>query len=493
MKKHGKMIALMLLIFWGYSAGVLYINAKVSELKSSENGGNESRQDLWDVHIDIEEPFIYADREELVLKNYETYRYDESGNLCEECKYDADGNLIGYETVRYDMYGNRTANDSYSYYFGGQERSYRYTYDLEGNLTQKEAYLDGRLSYLSEYREMDEGSGCVTTYFDNAGEVSSIYGQIYDEDGNELADYHYNADGTMASYEHILYDGDGRCVYRSVGRGDPSGTPMKELLIEWDDEAHTCVETLYEPMGHINAIQHSAYNEDWRQTRGLRYFSGYRGHSKEEWNLDLRFSKGYWAVVTDGLVCDEMEYSDNALTYYRVYQYDAAGNRIVKVEYLLENHFASTTLTYDIYDESGQRVERYTYRVTGNWLQESNDGSITAFHYDAEGRLADITVTGSEEVEKQLMFDEDGGLVGQYLSDAGYLWPKQPSDTSGEEREVPDEGQIHVVKWGESLWRIAEEYYGDGLCWVKIYEENWEIIGPDPDFIPPGMELMLPE
>ena len=453
----------------------------------------EYEHGLWE-WVDINEPPDFADEEMLRLRRYETYEYDDDGNLIAEHRYQADGKLIWYEVTDYNAEGNPIFNESHSYLFGERDEVDYYTYDSDGNVVTRESYLDGKLSYLLEYIDMEEGRGCVSTHFDNAGMISSMYGRIYDENGNELADYHYNEDGVIISYEHARYDEQGRCIYHSIGSGDPSGTPMKELVMEWDDEEHTCVETLYEPIGHVNAIQYSTYNEDWRQTRGLRYFSGYWGHSKEEWNLELSFSKGYWAIVTDGLVRDELQYSDRAVEYYRVFQYDAAGNRVVEVEYKLENHYASTDLSFDIYDENGQRVERYTYRVAGDWVQDCDDGSKTSFSFDVDGKLSSITRTGADgSVEKQLFFDVDGNLIGQYVPELGQLWTEELPEHSDEETGIPDERQMHVVQKGESLWIIAEEYYGDGMCWIGIYRENWEIIGPDPDFIPPGMELVLPE
>jgi nucleoid-associated protein YgaU len=49
----------------------------------------------------------------------------------------------------------------------------------------------------------------------------------------------------------------------------------------------------------------------------------------------------------------------------------------------------------------------------------------------------------------------------------------------------------HVVMKGESLWKIAEHYYGDGKKWPDIHNANKDII-KDPDHIEPGWELNIP-
>lgn len=45
---------------------------------------------------------------------------------------------------------------------------------------------------------------------------------------------------------------------------------------------------------------------------------------------------------------------------------------------------------------------------------------------------------------------------------------------------------------GDSLWRFAQEYYGDGNRWTKIYEHNRVVIGNNPSVILEGTELEIP-
>jgi hypothetical protein len=54
--------------------------------------------------------------------------------------------------------------------------------------------------------------------------------------------------------------------------------------------------------------------------------------------------------------------------------------------------------------------------------------------------------------------------------------------------------RTHVVKPGDWLSKIAQTYYGDINKWRTIYEvpENKRTIGPNPDLIKPGQELIIP-
>jgi LysM repeat protein len=54
--------------------------------------------------------------------------------------------------------------------------------------------------------------------------------------------------------------------------------------------------------------------------------------------------------------------------------------------------------------------------------------------------------------------------------------------------------RIHIVKTGDWLSKIAQTYYGDINKWKTIYEvpENKATIGPNPNLIKPGQQLIIP-
>lgn len=52
-------------------------------------------------------------------------------------------------------------------------------------------------------------------------------------------------------------------------------------------------------------------------------------------------------------------------------------------------------------------------------------------------------------------------------------------------------GSVHVVAFGESLWSIAQRYYGDGTRWQVIYDGNRGVIGANPNLIFPGTHLTI--
>jgi TP901 family phage tail tape measure protein len=54
-----------------------------------------------------------------------------------------------------------------------------------------------------------------------------------------------------------------------------------------------------------------------------------------------------------------------------------------------------------------------------------------------------------------------------------------------------DRGQYTVVP-GDTLWGIAQRYYGKGSDWPKIYDRNKAVIGSNPNLIYPGQVYTIP-
>lgn len=63
------------------------------------------------------------------------------------------------------------------------------------------------------------------------------------------------------------------------------------------------------------------------------------------------------------------------------------------------------------------------------------------------------------------------------------------SSVTPPETEAPSE--TYTVASGDTLWAIAQRFYGNGNQWNRIYQANKDTI-EDPDLIQPGWILNIP-
>ena len=52
-------------------------------------------------------------------------------------------------------------------------------------------------------------------------------------------------------------------------------------------------------------------------------------------------------------------------------------------------------------------------------------------------------------------------------------------------------GRRHVVAQGDTLYKIAQRYYGNGSKWPEILEANRDVLKNE-NAVRPGMELRIP-
>ncbi|RYD76333.1 MAG: LysM peptidoglycan-binding domain-containing protein [Sphingobacteriales bacterium] len=66
------------------------------------------------------------------------------------------------------------------------------------------------------------------------------------------------------------------------------------------------------------------------------------------------------------------------------------------------------------------------------------------------------------------------------------------ANTTGSTATSQTATDTYTVKSGDSLSKIAKQYYGDAQQWKKIYEANKDVIGSNPDMIQPGQTYKIP-
>ncbi len=66
------------------------------------------------------------------------------------------------------------------------------------------------------------------------------------------------------------------------------------------------------------------------------------------------------------------------------------------------------------------------------------------------------------------------------------------STTAAPARPSPPAAKTYTVKKGDSLWKIAQRYYGKGSDYTRIFRANGSVIGSNPNLIYPGQVLTIP-
>lgn len=114
-------------------------------------------------------------------------------------------------------------------------------------------------------------------------------------------------------------------------------------------------------------------------------------------------------------------------------------------------------------------------------LDLGQDLNITNGDVKEENGVLHITGTAKNQYEKNLLWDEIKKVGGN-----------NPADIKANIK-ITDTSMYakHTVKKGETLGKIANQYYGKPMKYTVIFEANKGIL-KNPDVIYPGQELVIP-
>lgn len=105
-------------------------------------------------------------------------------------------------------------------------------------------------------------------------------------------------------------------------------------------------------------------------------------------------------------------------------------------------------------------------------------------------------ITGVEQVNDDFLRVKEVTEVMQKDGQAPVIpQVNAPEDEITVESAPPEEAvvsEFYTIKSGDTLGKIAKEFYGDSLKYTAIFEANKEVI-KDPDKIYPGQQIRIPK
>ncbi len=508
-------------------------------------------------HIELAEKNIPEEADGLALWNITYYFYDDQGRRTAIREYDSAGELFKYKHYKYDEQGNRILEQSESPGLSWETyREVHFTYDEGKRLTLEQHYDGEVLSSEYFFRYMPDGSTySVVQNYDEEGKKSTWFTTIFNENDNPVSEYHYDQEDQVQSCNLYRYDEEGRQIYYiCYNKGDETTRPLREVFTEYGDEQ--TVRLSYEPLGHLNSAHYVTADENTRtEMYYLAGYSGgsggdeirilgsegSNGQEEPKWNRELKFWEGNWQTYDGENMISSLHCSYDRIHSYCAYWYEE-GNKVRELECSVDGGICITTMKRYIYNAEGTLAECYEYGLHLESLaaelqdgapayleEELQDGTLVRLEFKDNVTLQRLLCTDAEgTVLREITFETEGRIDEWYEPLKEQMWAEAlvptengivPADrTAGEGKEEGEnrtgqttgeeqEGGLgqgesggsaefpcyYVVQRGDSLWKIAERVYGDPYQFVIIYRENREIIGPDWNFIPTGMLLLLPD
>jgi LysM repeat protein len=172
-------------------------------------------------------------------------------------------------------------------------------------------------------------------------------------------------------------------------------------------------------------------------------------------------------------------------------------------DYLQVNARASTSLLAEVLQvlDSGEIVAAVARDPNGYWIQTQLEDGRLAWVYSEI-----IVISQSTYAQLPIVTPPPLAISGEALPTQPAVRPSlaaapaapQPTKTPTPALQLPSTSNnstlptTYEIKRGDTLWSIADRYYGYGGYWTVIYENNKNSIGPDPAFIAVGDKIVIP-
>ncbi len=143
----------------------------------------------------------------------------------------------------------------------------------------------------------------------------------------------------------------------------------------------------------------------------------------------------------------------------------------------------------DYIDRFRPDITFYPDRVPGHWQAATIIGPPGGVTPEQEQAMVEAGLKVERVVNTDIL--KDLALRGQRFMEEEEE-PLPPPPPPEPPPPPPTKEVIYTVQPGDTLGKIAREYYGDGRLWRKIFEANRDILS-NPSLIRPGQRLRIPD
>ena len=371
----------------------------IEEIEYDANRKQESRVTYeYNAAGDISKETCYNANNE--VEYYEVYEYNESGQITKTTEYDASGIMNWCEGYEYNENGKLAKQISYD--ANGEVEDYIvYTYNEAGKTASKMYYdADGDLMRGYEYTYHANGRVASEAYINSNGNVTRVY--YYNEIGRTIGEKEYSykwvdGDYVLSGYSVIKKDDNGRELSETTydaegnvtGSGayayDQNGRQIEYVYTNSENVITERIVTKYHANGEKAAKEY--YIE-----YGLDYsYTYYENGNKKEYkkcNYQYNEETGKYELASTavekyneaGQQTEDVLYdADGNVVEYSVFSYDAAGRLTESVRYAADGE-TIVSRTIQEWHTNGQLAKKeehksygmtyyYVYYENGNWKE----------------------------------------------------------------------------------------------------------------------------